>query len=413
MKKPELLAPAGNLEILKIAIEYGADAVYIGGEEYGLRANAKNFSIDQIAEGVSYAHERGKKVYVTVNILAHNDDLTGIDEYIKKLYEVHVDAIIVADPGIFTIAGEVAPNLERHISTQSSTTNWKSIEFWNKLGAPRVVPARELSIREIKEIKAKLPNIEIESFVHGAMCISYSGRCLLSNYFTKRDANRGNCAHACRWKYHLVEETRPGVYLPVVEEERGTYIFNSKDLCMIKHIDDLIEAGVDSFKVEGRMKTEYYVANVIRAYRTAIDDYFEDKEKYKANFDRYLSMIKKASYRDFTTGFFYDRPTEEDQNYETASYIRDYDYTAMVLDWNEETKTATIMQKNKFLLGDKLEMMTKDGREFEFVVSDMKDENGNAVTEAPHPEQILTIHMDEPVSKFDMIRQENHDDIIA
>ncbi|MCQ2978406.1 MAG: U32 family peptidase, partial [Clostridia bacterium] len=230
MKKPELLAPAGNLEILKIAIEYGADAVYIGGEEYGLRANAKNFSIDQIAEGVAYAHERGKKVYVTVNILAHNDDLKGIDEYIKKLYEVHVDAIIVADPGIFTIASEVAPKLERHISTQSSTTNWKSIEFWNKLGATRVVPARELSIREIKEIKAKLPNVEIESFVHGAMCISYSGRCLLSNYFTKRDANRGNCAHACRWKYHLVEETRPGVYLPVVEEERGTYIFNSKDL---------------------------------------------------------------------------------------------------------------------------------------------------------------------------------------
>lgn len=409
MKKPELLAPAGNLEILKIAIEYGADAVYLGGEEYGLRAHAQNFSIDQIAEGVEFAHARGKKVYVTVNILAHNDDLKGIDEYIKKLDEIHVDAIIVADPGIFTIAGEVAPNLERHISTQSSTTNWKSIEFWNKLGAPRVVPARELSIREIKEIKEKLPNVEIESFVHGAMCISYSGRCLLSNYFTKRDANRGNCAHACRWKYYLMEETRPGQYFPVVEEERGTYIFNSKDLCMINHIDDLIEAGVDSFKVEGRMKTEYYVANVIRAYRKAIDDYFENKETYKANHDLYLSMIMKASYRDFTTGFFYDKPTEEDQNYETASYIRDYDYTALVLEYDEANKKAKIMQKNKFLLGDKLELVRTTGEEFEFVVEDMTDEKGEAVSEAPHPEQILWVKMDRPVSKYDMIRQKAKD----
>lgn len=410
MKKPELLAPAGNLEILKMAICYGADACYIGGEEYGLRANAKNFTIEEIAEGAIFAHERGKKVYVAVNILAHNDDLTGIDEYIKKLYEAKVDAIIVADPGIFSIAKEVAPNLERHISTQSSTTNWRSIEFWKEQGATRVVPARELSIREIKEIKAKLPEVEIESFIHGAMCISYSGRCLLSNYFTKRDANRGNCAHACRWKYYIMEETRPGTYLPVVEEERGTYIFNSKDLCMIEHIDDLIEAGVDSFKVEGRMKTEYYVCNVIRAYRSAIDDYFEDPEKYRNSFDKYLEMIKKASYRDFTTGFFYDKPTEQDQNYETASYIRDYDYTAMVLDWNKETKTATIMQKNKFLLGEKLEMLTKDGREFEFVVSDLKDEKGNPVEDAPHPEQILTIHMEEPVSKYDMIRKDTREE---
>lgn len=405
MKKPELLAPAGSLEILKIALLYGADAVYIGGEEYGLRANAKNFSLDEIKEGVEFAHKLSKRVYVTINILAHNRDLVGIDEYIKSLDSVGVDAIIVADPGIFQIACEVAPNLEKHISTQASTTNYRSIKFWNELGAKRVVPARELSIAEITEIKNILPNVEIESFVHGAMCISYSGRCLLSNYFTKRDANRGNCAHACRWKYKIVEETRPGEYLPIVEEERGTYIFNSKDLCMINHIPDLVKAGVDSFKVEGRMKTEYYVANVIRAYRKAIDDYFEDEQKYLNSSEIYLSMIKKASYRDFTTGFFYDRPTEEDQNYETASYIRDYDYCAMILDYDKETKTAKIMQKNKFVLGDKVEVMSQLGDDFEITIEDLKDEKGEPVESAPHPEQILTIKLDREVRLYDMIRK--------
>jgi len=405
MKKPELLAPAGNLEILKIAIEYGADAIYIGGEEYGLRAHAKNFDIDQIKEAVFYAHARNKKVYVTVNILAHNNDLKGMKDYIKQLDEAKVDAIIVADPGIFMIANEVAPNLEKHISTQTSTTNYKAVEFWNNLGATRVVPARELSINEINEIKTKLPNVEIESFVHGAMCISYSGRCLLSNYFTKRDANRGNCAHACRWKYYIMEETRPGVYLPVVEEERGTYVFNSKDLCMIGKLGDLIKVGVDSFKVEGRMKTEYYVANVIRAYRKAIDDFFESEEKYNSNINSYFDMIKKASYRDFTTGFFYDRPDEKDQNYETASYIRDYDYCALVLEYDKKNKVAKVMQKNKFILGDTLEVMTKDGREFEIVVNEIKDEDNNNVTEAPHPQQILYLKIEQEVSLYDMIRK--------
>lgn len=405
MKKPELLAPAGNLEILKVALLYGADAVYLGGEEYGLRANAKNFNIEQIEEGVKFAHELGKKVYVTVNILAHNDDLKGIDEYIKKLYEINVDAVIIADPGIFSIACEVAPKLEKHISTQASTTNYKAIEFWNKLGATRVVPARELSIKEITEIKKILPNVEIEAFVHGAMCISYSGRCLLSNYFTKRDANRGNCAHACRWKYKIVEETRPNEYLPIVEEERGTYIFNSKDLCMINNIPDLVNAGVDSFKVEGRMKTEYYVANVIRAYRKAIDDYFEDEKKYNDSKEIYMNMIKKASYRDFTTGFFFDKPNEEDQNYETASYIRDYDYCAMILSYDEKTKTAKIMQKNKFVVGDTLEVMLSDGEDFEIEVKDLKDEKGESVESAPHPEQILTLTIDKPVKLYDMMRK--------
>lgn len=407
MNKPELLAPAGNLEILKMAISYGADAVYIGGEEYGLRANAKNFGIEDIKEGVMYAHERNKKVYVTVNMLAHNKDLEGIDEYLISIYNAGVDAIIVADPGIFQIACDVVPNLEKHISTQASTTNYKSIEFWNKLGATRVVPARELSIEEIKEIKEKLPHVEIESFVHGAMCISYSGRCLLSNYLTKRDANQGNCAHACRWKYHLVEETRPGQYFPVVEEERGTYIFNSKDLCMIDHLKDLIDNGVDSFKIEGRMKTEYYVANVIRAYRKAIDDYFMSEEEYTKNIPSYFEMIQKASYRDFTTGFFYGNPKVEGQNYETASYIRDYDYTAVVLSYDEETKRAKIMQKNKFILGDTLEVMTKDGREFTIEVTNLKTEDGEEVTEAPHPEQILTLDMPYEVSLYDMIRKES------
>ncbi len=405
MKKPELLAPAGSLDILKMAITYGADAVYLGGVSYGLRANAKNFTMEDLKEGIHFAHERGKRIYVTVNILAHNDDLPGIDEYLKELERIGVDAIIIADPGIFMIANEVVPNLEKHISTQTSVCNYKAFEFWKKQGAARIVPAREVSIKDLKTIKEKVEGVEIEAFIHGAMCISYSGRCLLSNYFTGRDANRGNCAQACRWKYNIVEETRPGVYMPVMEDEKGTYIFNSKDLCMIEHLDDLIEAGVDSFKVEGRMKTEFYVANIIRAYRKAIDDYFIFKETYLSNKAFYLDMLKKASYRDFTTGFFYGKPQEDGQNYDSAAYIRGYDYCALILGYDREKKMARVMQKNKFVLGEELEIMKKDCNDASFKLEYMENEAGERVSEAPHPEEILYVKVEEEVSLYDMLRK--------
>ena len=292
IRRPELLIPASSLEVLKTAVIFGADAVYIGGEAFGLRAKAKNFSMEDMREGITFAHQHGVKVYVTANILAHNSDLAGVRTYFEELKEIGPDALIIADPAVFEIAKEVCPEIERHISTQANNTNYGTYNFWWKLGAKRVVSARELSIEEIKEIRANIPEeMEIESFIHGAMCISYSGRCLLSNYFTGRDANQGACTHPCRWKYAVMEETRPGEYMPVYENERGTFIFNSKDLCMIEHIPELIDAGIDSLKIEGRMKTALYVATVARTYRKAIDDYLEDPEKYKANMPWYLDQI--------------------------------------------------------------------------------------------------------------------------
>ena len=324
-KKPELLVPASSLEVLRIAVMFGADAVYIGGEAFGLRAKAKNFSMEEMAEGIRFAHEHDVKVYVTANILAHNDDLEGVRAYFEELKKIGPDALIIADPAVFMIAKEVCPEIERHVSTQANNTNYGTYQFWHSLGAKRVVSARELSMAEIKEIREHIPNdLEIETFIHGAMCISYSGRCLLSNYFTGRDANQGACTHPCRWKYAVVEEKRPNEYFPVYENDRGTYIFNSKDLCMIEHIPDLVDAGIDSFKIEGRMKTALYVATVARTYRKAIDDFFESPEKYQANMPWYLDQISNCTYRQFTTGFFYGKPSEEAQIYDSNTYVKEY-----------------------------------------------------------------------------------------
>ncbi len=404
MRPVELLIPASSLEVLKIAVIYGADAVYIGGEVFGLRAKAKNFSMEDMAEGIQFAHEHGVKVYVTANILAHNGDLEGVREYFTQLKEIKPDALIISDPGIYTIAKEICPEIERHISTQANNTNYGTYQFWWNQGAKRVVTARELSLNEIAEIRKNIPDeMEIETFVHGAMCISYSGRCLLSNYFTGRDANQGACTHPCRWKYAVVEEKRPGEYLPVYENERGTYIFNSKDLCMIEHIPELIEAGIDSFKIEGRMKTALYVATVARTYRKAIDDYLTSPEKYKENMDWYLEQISNCTYRQFTTGFFFGKPSEESQIYDNNTYIKEYTYLGIVGERNEEG-LYRIEQRNKFSVGEQIEVMKPDGRNIPVTVKRIVDEDGNEMESAPHPKQVLYIDLGQELEMYDILR---------
>ena len=406
MRPVELLIPASSLEVLKIAVIYGADAVYIGGEVFGLRAKAKNFSMEDMAEGIQFAHEHGVKVYVTANILAHNGDLEGVREYFTQLKEIKPDALIISDPGIYTIAKEICPEIERHISTQANNTNYGTYQFWWNQGAKRVVTARELSLNEIAEIRKNIPDeMEIETFVHGAMCISYSGRCLLSNYFTGRDANQGACTHPCRWKYAVVEEKRPGEYLPVYENERGTYIFNSKDLCMIEHIPELIEAGIDSFKIEGRMKTALYVATVARTYRKAIDDYLTSPEKYKENMDWYLEQISNCTYRQFTTGFFFGKPSEESQIYDNNTYIKEYTYLGIVGDCNEEG-LYRIEQRNKFSVGEQIEVMKPDGRNILVTVKRIVDEEGNEMESAPHPKQVLYIDLGQELEMYDILRRQ-------
>ena len=406
MRPVELLIPASSLEVLKIAVIYGADAVYIGGEVFGLRAKAKNFSMEDMAEGIQFAHEHGVKVYVTANILAHNGDLEGVREYFTQLKEIKPDALIISDPGIYTIAKEICPEIERHISTQANNTNYGTYQFWWNQGAKRVVTARELSLNEIAEIRKNIPDeMEIETFVHGAMCISYSGRCLLSNYFTGRDANQGACTHPCRWKYAVVEEKRPGEYLPVYENERGTYIFNSKDLCMIEHIPELIEAGIDSFKIEGRMKTALYVATVALTYRKAIDDYLTSPEKYKENMDWYLEQISNCTYRQFTTGFFFGKPSEESQIYDNNTYIKEYTYLGIVGERNEEG-LYQIEQRNKFSVGEQIEVMKPDGRNIPVTVKRIVDEDGNEMESAPHPKQVLYIDLGQELEMYDILRRQ-------
>ena len=403
--KPEVLAPANSLEVLKTAVEYGADAVYIGGEMYGLRAKAKNFSAEDMKKGIAYAHERGKKVYVTANITAHNRDLEGVRAYFHELKEIRPDALIISDPGVFTIAREVCPEIEVHISTQSNNVNYETYLFWQRLGAKRVVSARELSIKEIAEIRANIPDdLEIETFVHGAMCISYSGRCLLSNYFTGRDANLGACTHPCRWKYYIMEEKRPGEYLPVEENERGTYIFNSKDLCMIEHIPDLCEAGIDSFKIEGRMKTALYVANVARIYRMAIDDYYKDASLYEEKIPYYKAELEKGTYRQFTTGFFYGKPTHETQIYDSNTYVKNYTYLGMIKSVNDEGLYG-FEQKNKFSVGDEIEVMRCDGTVHNVTVRRMTDDAGNEIESCPHPGQMIYIDTGMELSEYDIMRK--------
>jgi len=405
LKKPELLAPAGDLEKLKMAIVYGADAVYLGGQQFGLRSSAKNFSIEDLKEGLNFAHTRGKKVYVTVNIIPHNEDLLGLPEYLKTLENLGVDAVIVADPGILSIVKETTPNMEIHLSTQANTTNYLSANYWFKQGVKRIVVARELSIKEITEIIDNIPKeAELEAFVHGAMCISYSGRCLLSNYMSGRDANRGECAQSCRWKYSLVEEKRPGEYYPVFEDEKGTFIFNSKDLCMIQHIPELIKTGITSFKVEGRMKSPYYVATVIRSYRMAIDKYLEDPANYVYN-EEWLNEIKKASYRDFTTGFYFNKPGGNEQLYTSSSYIRTYDFVGLIRDFDVETSIATVEQRNRIFVGDEIEVFGPNKEFFTQRIEQMWDEKGNEIDVAPHAQQKIKIRMNKSVEKWDMIRK--------
>ena len=412
MKHPELLIPASSLEVLKTAVMFGADAVYIGGEAFGLRAKAKNFSMEEIREGIAFAHAHDVKVYITAIILAHNGDLSGVRAYFEEVKEIRPDALIISDPGVFMIAREVCPEIDIHISTQANNTNYGTYQFWHQLGARRVVTARELSMAELKEIREKAPaDLEMETFIHGAMCISYSGRCLLSNYFTGRDANRGACTHPCRWKYAIVEETRPGEYMPVYENERGTYIFNSKDLCMIEHIPELIDSGIDSFKIEGRMKTALYVATVARTYRKAIDDYLESPELYRENMDWYLDQISNCTYRQFTTGFFFGKPDESAQIYDNNTYVKEYTYLGIIGECTADG-LYRIEQRNKFSVGEQIEIMKPDGRNIPVVVRRIVDEEGQEMQSAPHPKQVLYIELaaaeNGALSGADVSEQDNH-----
>lgn len=404
MRKPELLIPAGSLEVLKTAVLYGADAVYIGGEMFGLRAKAKNFSKEDMKKGLEFAHEHGVKVYVTANIVAHNEDLEEVRQYMKELKEIKPDALIISDPAIFTIAKEEVPEIDIHISTQANNTNYGTYLFWHRLGATRVVSARELSLKEIKEIRKHIPDeLEIESFIHGAMCISYSGRCLLSNYFTGRDANRGACTHPCRWKYAVMEESRPGEYLPVEENERGTYIFNSKDLCMIEYIPEIIDAGIDSLKIEGRMKTALYVATVARTYRKAIDDFFVSEECYRSNMEYYKEEISKCTYRQFTTGFYFQKPDENTQIYDSNTYVKEYTYIGMVEDYKDGKLKLT--QRNKFSVGEVIEVMNPDGSNEFLTVHSIEDEEGKTMESAPHPKQVIWVDVKKELSKGYILRR--------
>ena len=409
MKKPELLVPSSSLEVLKEAVIFGADAVYIGGEAFGLRAKAKNFTTEEMKEGIKFAHDHNVKVHVTANILAHNEDIENAEEYFEELRSMKPDALIIADPGMFTIAKRVCPEIDIHISTQANNTNYLTYLFWHEQGAKRVVSARELSLKEIKEIRSRIPaDMEIESFIHGAMCISYSGRCLLSSFLAGRDANHGECTHPCRWKYSVMEEERPGEYFPVFENERGTYIFNSKDLCMIEYIPELIDAGIDSFKIEGRMKTALYVAAVARTYRKAIDDYFEDPQKYRDNMDWYREEIAKCTYRRFTTGFYFGKPNEETQVYDTNTYVNEYVYLGTVEEVQPgrdgAVSTARITQKNKFCVGDTIEIMKSDGRNVSSKVLSLTTQDGESVSSAPHSKQVLYVGLDSEADKYDLLR---------
>ena len=406
IKKPELLAPAGNLDKLKKAFIYGADAVYIGGEEFSLRTAADNFTIEEMREGIEFAHARGGKVYLTANIIPHNKDIEAYRSYLKEVKDLGLDAVILSDLGMFAVTKEVAPELEIHISTQSNNVNYESATMWHKLGAKRVILAREMSLKEIAEIREKVPaELELEAFVHGAMCISYSGRCLLSNYMAGRDSNQGNCAHPCRWKYYLMEEQRPGEYMPVFENERGTFIYNSKDLCMIAHMDDLIRSGLSSFKIEGRVKSEYYVATVVKAYRQAIDAYFEDPEGYQ--FDpQWLEEIKKVSHRDYTTGFYYGRPDGNQQHYASSSYIREYDMVGIVEDYDPKTGFAKVIQKNRFFKGSQVEFLRPVGKFFTQTITLMQDENGQELEVANRPQSVVYVKTQCPVEPDTFLRQE-------
>lgn len=406
MNKIELLAPGGDLEKLKIAIAYGADAVYFGGQDFSLRAGAGGLSFDEMKEGISFAHERGRKCYLTLNIFPHNEDIEPLKEYLTRLKGIQLDGILISDPGVFSLVKEYLPEIDLHLSTQANMTNIEAAKFWRSMGVKRIVLARELSLEEIKTIRNELPeDTELEAFVHGAMCISYSGRCLLSSIMTGRDSNRGMCAHPCRYKYTLMEEKRPGEYYPIEEDGRGTYIMNSKDLCMIEHIPDLDKAGIASIKIEGRMKSIFYVATVIGAYRRALDSYYENPKDWKLD-PEILKELSKASHREFTTGFYYGKTTSQDQNYETSAYVKDYTFTGLVKDYNESSGYAVVEQRNKMEIGDKIEFFGPDGKSFSQVLTSMKDlESGEDLMSAPHAKQMLLIKTEQPVSANYLLRR--------
>ena len=405
MQKPELLAPGGSLEKLKTAIDYGADAVYIGGEAFSLRVAAENFSKEDMIEGLKYAHDRGKKVYLTANILPHNSDIDEFEKFIKEIRPMGFDAVLIADLGLFDMMRELAPEIPIHVSTQANNVNYRSAIAWHKMGATRVVLAREMSFKEIAEFREKIPaDLELEAFIHGAMCISYSGRCLLSNYMTGRDSNQGACAHPCRWNYKLVEETRPGEYMDVFENERGTFIFNSKDLCTIEHIPELVKSGITSLKIEGRVKTSYYVATIVGAYRREIDRYFADPQNYIFNKAEYDELCK-VSHRPYTTGFYCGKPDENSQVYTSSSYIRDYDLIGIVQSYDAETGIATITQRNRFFKGDEIEIIRPMQPYFVQTVDSMTDENGSEIEVANHAEQIIKMKINEPVTAGSMLRK--------
>jgi len=407
MKKMELLAPAGDLEKLKTAITYGADAVYFGGQLFSLRAGAGNLSIEEMKEGIEFAHSHNARCYLTVNIFAHNEDIEPLRAYIGDIKDLGIDAFLVSDPGVMDIIREVIPDAELHLSTQANMTNYQTGRYWSRMGIKRLVLARELTLEEIRTIRQEIPaDVELESFVHGAMCISYSGRCLLSNFMIERDANRGMCAHPCRWKYSLVEEKRPGEYYPVEEDDRGTYILNSRDLCLIEHIPDLAEAGISSAKIEGRMKSVFYVATVVHAYRMAIDAYYADPENYR--FDpEWMTELKKASHREFTTGFYFHKPDNTDQNYLTSAYTRDYSFIGVVKDYDEESGYALVEQRNKMSVGDEIEIFGPETCYFTQTLSEMYDAlTGRPLDSAPHPQQMLKIKMDGIVKKDYILRKE-------
>ena len=406
MKKMELLAPAGDIEKLKIAVLYGADAVYFGGETFSLRAGAGNMTLEEMKEGIEFAHSRGVKCYLALNIFAHNEDIEPLQDYLKAIKDFEIDAFIVSDPGIVALVQEIIPQAEIHLSTQANMTNYRTAKFWYNMGVKRIVLARELTFKEIRELRDNTPDdLEFEAFVHGAMCISYSGRCLLSNFMIERDANRGMCAHPCRWKYALVEEQRPGQYYPVEEDERGTYILNSRDLCMIEFIPQLAESGIASIKIEGRMKSVFYVATIVSAYRKALDAYYADPENYLFK-EEWMRELKKVSHREFTTGFYFDKPTNRDQNYQTSAYTRDYTFTGMVKSYDPETGYAIVEQRNKMVIGDEIEVFGPGTDFFVQKLAEMYNEEGEPIEAAPHPQQILKIKMNEPVKENFMLRKQ-------
>ena len=401
----ELLAPAGDLEKLMTAINYGADAVYFGGELFSLRAGAGNFSLEEMAEGVKYAHSKNKKAYLALNIFAHNEDISILTTYLQSLKTIPIDAFIVSDPGVVMLIKSILPNAELHLSTQANMTNYMTANFWYNQGVKRIVIARELTFKEIHELKNEIPeDMDIEAFVQGAMCISYSGRCLLSNFMVERDANRGACAHPCRWKYSLVEEKRPGEYFPIEEDDRGTYILNSRDLCMLEYIPELAASGITSFKIEGRMKSAFYVATIVGAYRKAIDTYLENPEKYHFK-EEWMDELKKVSHREFTTGFYFNKPTNKDQNYQTSAYTREYSFIGVVKSYDEIAKIAVVEQRNKMSIGDEIEVFGPYTDFFSQKLDMLENENGEPIQSAPHAQQIVRIKMIKPVKEGFLFRK--------